>query len=137
MIIQKDINLLFERHNHNIFLFVYDLLSNEEKSNGKTYFVPDDETTSDGTDLTQFAKTTDLEDGTITVGNSSKLDGSTKDEIVAEINESLAPYTNNLFVDTVNVASNSDIQTIFDTVLSAAAVNFPSHPLLWNSHCQS
>lgn len=40
----------------------YDALSIEEKSNGKTYFVPDDETTEDGTDLTQFAKVSDLEE---------------------------------------------------------------------------
>ena len=40
----------------------YDALSVEEKSNGKTYFVPDDETTEDGTDLTQFAKVSDLEE---------------------------------------------------------------------------
>lgn len=74
----------------------YDALSDEEKNNGKTYFVPDDETTEDGTDLTQFAKVSDLEDGTITVGNSKKLNGLTKDELFAETNNKIKEINNSL-----------------------------------------
>lgn len=106
----------------------YDALSVEEKSNGKTYFVPDDETTEDGTDLTQFAKVSDLEDGTITVGNSKKLNGLTKDELFAETNNKIKEINNNLaqLIKTTTVTASADMAANSYAFISVSLPETPS-----------
>lgn len=106
----------------------YDALSVEEKSNGKTYFVPDDETTEDGTDLTQFAKVSDLEDGTITVGNSKKLNGLTKDELFAETNNKIKEINNNLaqLIKTTTVTASADMAANSYAFISVSVPETPS-----------